>query len=99
MNAVPRTRRGLLTISASALALGTVVAVPAAGAATAAGPAAGTISTAAGGPGGPGKATKVALGPCNVDVSGGSLYIAARAAVRRVTANDQLTTPAGTGET
>ena len=51
----------------------------------------------AGGVGGPGKATTVALAPCGVRRQGASLYVADGPAVRQVAANDQLTTPAGTG--
>jgi hypothetical protein len=93
--------RILFTGAAAVLALGTAlasgpgraVAAPQGTAATAPG----TITTVAGGVGGPGEATKVALGPCGVRRQGGSLYVADGPAVRRVAANDQLTTPAGTG--
>ena len=93
--------RILRTGAAAALALGMALA-SGAGAAAAphgarAAPAPGTITTVAGGVGGPGKATKVALAPCGVARLGGSLYVADGPAVRRVAANDQLTTPAGTG--
>ncbi len=61
--------------------------------------AAGMISTIAGGVGGPGRATTVSLADCGVTFGRGSLYIADTSAVRQVTANDYLTTPAGTGVT
>jgi trimeric autotransporter adhesin len=57
---------------------------------------AGTISTVAGGVGGPAKA--VALDPCGVvAAAGGSLYIADTTAVRKLSPDGWLTTPAGTG--
>src|SRR5215470_1090120 len=93
--------RILFTGAAAVLALGTACASGPGSAAAAqkdaAATAPGTISTVAGGVGGPGKATKVALGPCGVAGQGGSLYVADGPAVRRIAANDQLTTPAGTG--
>ena len=60
---------------------------------------AGVISTIAGGVGGPGPAIKVAFGgPAGVSFRGGSMYVAERTAVRRVSlAAGYLTTPAGTG--
>ena len=93
--------RMLFTGAAAVLALGTALASGPGRAAAApqdtAATAPGTITTVAGGVGGPGKATEVALAPCGVRWQGGSLYVADGAAVRRVAANDQLTTPAGTG--
>jgi hypothetical protein len=93
--------RILFTGAAAALALGTALASGTGRAAAApqgtAATAPGTITTVAGGVGGPGKATKVALTACGVRRQGGSLYVADGPAVRRVAANDQLTTPAGTG--
>ena len=93
--------RILLTGTAAVLALGTALADGPGRAAAApqykAATAPGTITTVAGGVGGPGKATKVALAPCGVESQGGSLYVADGPAVRRIAANDQLTTPAGTG--
>jgi hypothetical protein len=93
--------RTLMAAAAMALALGTALAgAPGRAAAAAqdtAATAPGTITTVAGGVGGPGKATQVALAPCGVAREGSSLYIADGGAVRRVAANDQLTTPAGTG--
>jgi trimeric autotransporter adhesin len=93
--------RILFTGAAAVLALGTVLAGGPGRAAAAprdtVATAPGTIATVAGGVGGPGKATEVALGPCGVRWQGGSLYVADGPAVRRVAANDQLTTPAGAG--
>ena len=93
--------RILFTGAAAVLALGTALASGTGRAAAApqdtAATAPGTITTVAGGVGGPGKATKVALAPCGVRRQDGSLYVADSAAVRRVAANDQLTTLAGTG--
>src|SRR5215467_3318525 len=90
--------RILFTGAAATLALGTALAGgPGRAAAAPQATAPGTITTVAGGAGGPGKATKVALAPCGVARQGGSLYVADGAAVRQVAANDQLTTPAGTG--
>jgi hypothetical protein len=53
--------------------------------------------TIAGGVGGPAKATTVAMTALGVISHGGSLYVADGPAVRRIAANDQLTTPAGSG--
>jgi hypothetical protein len=93
--------RILFTGAAAVLALGTALASGTGRAAAApqdtAATAPGTITTVAGGVGGPGKATTVALAPCGVRRQGSSLYVADGPAVRQVTANDQLTTPAGTG--
>jgi hypothetical protein len=93
--------RILFTGAAAVLALGTALASGPGRAAAApqdtTATAPGTIATVAGGVGGPGKATKVALAPCGVARQGGTLYVADGPAVRRIAANDQLTTPAGTG--
>src|SRR5262249_30077144 len=98
-----RARRGpgLLTITASALALTAALTATPRSAAAAPQPSLqampGTRPTVAGGVGGPGKATTVSLVACGVYVQGGSLYVADGPAVRKITANDQLTTLAGTG--
>jgi hypothetical protein len=71
-------------------------------------PAAGTISTVAGGVGGPGGAARVALAfglspealVCGVTFGAGRLYITTGETVRQVNpGSDQLTTPAGMGNT
>lgn len=89
----------LVATVATTLALATALASGAgrAGAAARAAAPAGTIMTIAGGVGGPAKATTVALAALGVVSHGGSLYVADGPAVRRIAANDQLTTPAGSG--
>jgi NHL repeat len=94
--------RILLTGAAAALASVTALTGGPAGAAAAhrAGSTAapsGTIMTIAGGVGGPAKATTVALTALGVASHGGRLYVADGPAVRRIAANDQLTTPVGSG--
>src|SRR5215471_6018767 len=91
--------RTFIAAGATALALATALAGGAgrAGAAPRAAAPAGTITTVAGGVGGPARATAVALFACGVASQHGSLFVADGPAVRRVAANDQLTTPAGTG--
>src|SRR5215471_8705602 len=94
-----RAGRTSIAAAAAALALATALAGGAgrAGAAPRAAAPAGTITTVAGGVGGPARATAVALFACGVASQHGSLFVADGPAVRRVAANDQLTTPAGTG--
>jgi hypothetical protein len=97
-NSVPRARGGWLAVAvavAVAAGVGTVPAAAATGGVHAR--AAGTISTVAGGVGGPAMATTVALNPCGVTWAGGSVYAGAGLAVRKISAADKLTTPAGTG--
>src|SRR5215472_10829726 len=92
--------RILLTGAAAALALAALAAGPGraqAAPGSRAAPAPGTINTVAGGVGGPGRATTVALSPCGIDFSRGTLYVAGGGTVRKISQSDQLTTPAGTG--
>jgi len=96
-----RPGRSVLTASAGALALAAALASgpgrAAAAPRTSSTAAAPAIATVAGGVGGPARATAVALVACGVSFHRGGLYIADGPAVRKVSANDQLTTPAGTG--
>ena len=74
--------------AAAALALATALASSATAAAAPrearAAPAPGTITTVAGGVGGPGQATTVALAPCGVSFQQGSIYVADRGTVRKI---------------
>ena len=78
--------RILFTGAAAGLALATALASSATAAprGARAAPAPGTITTVAGGVGGPGQATTVALAPCGVSFQQGSIYVADRGTVRKI---------------
>jgi len=84
INGRTNSARILFTGVAAALALAGAADAAAAPRAARAAPAPGTITTVAGGVGGPGQATTVALAPCGVSFQQGSIYVADRGTVRKI---------------